>query len=100
MKLGILVNTDKHLPEIIGLARAAVSKGHEVALFAMDEGTRVLESSACAELWTLPGVSMSVCELSATKCGVEAKGLHKKVVWGSQYHNAVMVHDADRVIVL
>jgi predicted peroxiredoxin len=95
-----LVNTDRHLAGVIALARAAVSKGHEVALFAMDEGTRLLGNPACAELWTLPGVSVSVCELSATKCGVEAKALPQRVVWGSQYHNAVMVRDADRVIVL
>jgi predicted peroxiredoxin len=90
----------RHFQEIIGLATAAVSKGHQVLLFTMDEGTRLLEISSYAELCKLPGVAISVCEHSASQHGVQAKGLPKEVVWGSQYHNAVMVHDADRVIVL
>ena len=100
MKLGILVNTDRHLPDIIGLTKVAVSKGHEVILFAMDEGTRLLEDPSYTELCRLPGVAMSVCEYSANGHGVETAGLPKEIVCGSQYHNAVMVNSADRVIVL
>ena len=52
MKLGILVNTDRHLKvEIAGLTHAALAKGHEVAIFAMDEGHaaahRLPGTSAC-----------------------------------------------------
>ena len=43
MKLGILVNTDKHLAAVTGITRAAIDKGHEVTIFAMDDGTRLLE---------------------------------------------------------
>jgi hypothetical protein len=43
---------------------------------------------------------MSVCEHSAQGHGVETAGLPKEIVCGSQYHNAVMIHSADRVIVL
>ncbi len=100
MTLGILVNSDRHLHDITGLTRAAVSKGHQVILFAMDEGTRLLESATFTDLCGLPGVSMSLCEHSAETCRVRAEGLPDKIVRGSQYHNAVMNNSADRVIVL
>ena len=65
MKLGILVNTDKHLAEIAGLTHAALAKGHEVAIFAMDEGTRLLADPGYIGLCRLPGVTLSVCQHSA-----------------------------------
>lgn len=100
MKLGILVNTDRHLEHIIGLTRAAVAKGHEVILFAMDEGTRLLGNASYTDLCKLRGVSMSVCEHSAKALAVRTEGLPGAIVCGSQYHNAVMSQSADRVIVL
>lgn len=100
MKLGILVNTDRHLRHIVGLTRAATAQGHEVLFFTMDAGCRLLRDAAYTGLCTLPGVAMSVCEHSAQSHGVSLDGLPKPIVGGSQYHNAVMSHSADRVIVL
>jgi hypothetical protein len=42
MKLGIFVNTDRHLEHVVGLVKAALSKGHEVTMFNMDDGTKLL----------------------------------------------------------
>jgi hypothetical protein len=42
MKLGILVNTDKNLDAVQGITKAALAKGHEVILFNMDAGTKVV----------------------------------------------------------
>jgi len=100
MKLGILVNTDRHLQHVVGLTRAAVSKGHEVSLFTMDAGTRLLGNPAYTDLCKLAGVAMSVCEHSAKGHDAQTAGLPKEIVFGSQYHNAVMVHGADRLIVV
>ena len=100
MKLGILVNADEHLRDIVELTRAAVSTGHEVMLFTMDRGVRLLENPSYTELSALSGVAMSVCEHSATACGVRTEGLPEKIVRGSQYHNSVMTHSAYKVIVL
>jgi hypothetical protein len=100
MKLGIFVNTDRHLSHIVGIVRAALLKGHEVIMFNMDEGTRLLGTPEFAELCTTPGVSLSFCDYS-TKClNVPTEGLSPDMVCGSQYHNAIMNHDADRVIIL
>ena len=100
MKLGILINTARHAKEIIGLTRAAASKGYEVILFMMDEGVRLLRNVSITNLHKIPGVSLGFCQYSTDVIGVSTKGLAKEVVAGSQYDNAVMTREADRVIVL
>lgn len=98
--LGILVNTDRHLKHILGLAHAALGKGHEVTIFIMDEGTRLLHDARLLGLAGLPGVTVSLCDHSAKRHGVETEGLPEAVVCGSQLNNAMMNHGAERVIVL
>lgn len=100
MKLGILVNTNTHLAQIIGLTRAALAKGHEVAIFAMDEGTRLLADPRYTGLSRLSGVSMSVCKHSAEALGVSVEELAAEIRCASQLQNAKMQHAADRVVVL
>jgi len=100
MKLGILVNTDKHLEHIQGLTKAAIAKDHEVIMFVMDEGTRLLKNDLFVALAKLPAVSISLCEHSAKSYGVNTKDLSKDINCASQFNNAMMNHNADRVIVL
>lgn len=100
MKLGILVNTDRHLEAVTGVTRAALAKGHEVRLFAMDDGARLLASPAYTALSDLPGVNMSFCHESAKRRNVSFEKLPQAIVCGSQLQNAMMVQQADRVVVL
>ena len=100
MKLGILINTDKHATEVVELTKSASSKGHEVMLFMMDDGVKLLRNSSTTNLHKIRGVSVSFCQYSTHILGVSTKGLSKEVVAGSQYDNAVMNGEADRVIVL
>jgi len=106
VKLGILLNTARHLDDVVGISRAALAKNHQVIIFAMDEGVRLLENQALASLAGLEGVSVSVCDHSAEMHGVNTEGMSPrivcgtKIVCGSQLQNAVMNHNADRVIVL
>ena len=100
MKLGILVNTARHLDDLVGITRAALAKSHQVIIFIMDDGTRLLENQALVSLAGLEGVSLSLCDHSAKMHGVNAEGLSPKIVCGSQLNNAMMNHNADRVIVL
>jgi len=100
MKLGILINTDRHLQHVIGIARAASLRGHEVSLFAMDEGTRLLQQTNFHRLCELDNLSMSICSHSAAEHGVNASGISKEIVVGSQFNNAMMNNQSDRVIVL
>lgn len=100
MKLGILINTDKHADDLIGLTKAALSKGHEVIAFFMDSGVKLLRSPDVANLCKNPGVSMSFCDYTTQKNGVSKEGFCEEIVCGSQYDNAAMTHEADRVIAL
>lgn len=100
MKLGILVNTDRHLDTVVGITDAAIARGHEVIIFAMDAGTRLLTQPSYTWLCIRPGVTMSFCDHSAQQLGVGTDGVRKEIVSGSQYDNATMVHEADKVIVL
>ena len=100
MKLGILVNTDKFLPELAAIVAAADGKGHGVIIFAMDTGTRMLNDAACVNLAGLNNVAISFCDHSATEIGVGTEGLPEEIEKSSQYNNAAMLHNADKVIVL
>lgn len=100
MKLGILLNTARHLDDVVGISRAALAKNHQVIIFAMDEGARLLENQVMTTLAGLEGVSVSVCKHSAEMNGVKTEDLSRNIVCGSQLQNAMMNHNADRVIVL
>ena len=100
MTLGILINTDKHMQHIVGISQAANAKGHEVALFAMDKGTRLLNNPEFKHLCKLENMTISLCNHSAQEQGVDTTGVSKEIVVGSQFNNAMMDHEADRVIVL
>jgi len=100
MKLGILVNTAKHLEQLDGITNAATAGGHNVIIFVMDEGTRLLEEPAFVKLSGLTGVKASFCDHSAKELGVITQGLPDDIIAGSQYNNASMNHQADKVIVL
>lgn len=100
MKLGILVNTDRHLDDVVGISRAALAKNHQVVIFAMDQGTRLLGNQVLAALAGNEGASLSVCDHSARMHGVNTAELSPNIICGSQLQNAMMNHNADRVIVL
>jgi len=101
MKIGIFLNTDKNLDAVIGITKAAVSKGHEVNIFGMDDGTKLFtQRSALMGLCGMKGVNLAFCDHSAKHMQVDSTGIPAEVVCGSQYNNAVMNHESDRVIIL
>lgn len=92
-KLGILVNTDKHRDDIVGIIKAAREKGHDVSVFMMDDGT-LLASDLCGELGD--AAEFTYCDHSAEPRGVkDVEG----ATAGSQFQNAVMAHESDKVVV-
>lgn len=100
MKLGIHVKSDRHLEDVIGLTKAALSKGHQVIIFTMADGVRLLENPAFTELCKLKGVSMSFCDHNATGYGINKTVIPEEIICGSQFNNASMIGDVDRVLVL
>lgn len=98
MKLGILVTTDRHIEQVLGLTAAARDKGHEVVIFAMDGGIRLLEDKAFCRLGGQDGVSLSFCSHSAREQGVDSDAQPSTVKVGSQMNNAIMANAVDRMI--
>lgn len=100
MKLGILINTDSSTNHVVGLIKAALSKGHEVVLFMMDVGVRNAEDKEIQALCSDNSVECSLCDHSAHNVNFSTEGLPESITVGSQYNNAVMNADVDKVIVL
>jgi predicted peroxiredoxin len=100
MKLGILVNTENYLNDIIGITREALKQGHEVVIFTMDVGTKLFKSPEYFALCKLRGVKMCFCDYNAKMLNAKVDGIPAEIVCGSQFDNASMNHDCDKVIVL
>jgi predicted peroxiredoxin len=100
MTIGILVNTNKHLDAIVGIAKAAPAKGHKVDVFVMDDGTKLLANPEFSGLCKLSGVKMSFCDHSAKELGSKTEGMPEEIICGSQFNNANMNHESDRTLVL
>ena len=100
MKLGIILNKDTHLEHLVGVTMAAIKAKHEVVIFAMDTGTRLLQNQKLIELSNLENVSISFCSHSASELGVNAEDIADSIVCGSQLNNAMMNTGSDKVIVL
>jgi len=100
MKLGILVTTDNHPDAMLGISAAAIVRGQEVSIFVMDAGTRLLIRPEVRDLSTRQRIVMSFCEHSARGLGVPLDAISAAIVRGSQYDNATMLQEADKVIVL
>jgi len=99
MTLGILINSNSAYTHASGIAEEAIKRGHRVKIFCMDEGTGFLCTEICKEL-NNAGVEIAYCDYSKQCLGIEVPDLPDAIVCGSQYDNAKMVHEADKVIVL
>lgn len=79
---------------------SAVSRGHEVIIFNMDDGTKLLGKPSFLSLCEVSGVTMSFCDYGAKKIKAPTEGIPGDISCGSQFDNANMVHQADKVIVV
>ncbi len=99
-KLGMLINTDKHTEDVVGIAKAAVAKGNSVVIFMMDDGVKLSTDQTFKQLVGMDGISLSLCEHSCHVIGHPVEEIPEGIIRGSQYNNALMNHECDKVIVL
>jgi hypothetical protein len=95
--LGIMITKYGNLDHISGVVRAARKAGHPVQIFMTDEGVKFTRDPKFLELLKVDGVEISVCDHSC-----ETQGIREKtdgISYGSQYNNAGMLHDSERVLV-
>ena len=100
MKLGILVNTERHLDMLLSISRAALEKGHEVSVFVMDKATCMLVDDSLKELAALDGLNVTCCDYNAMMNDVPRDVIADTITSGSQYDNAIMTRNSDRIITL
>ena len=97
MNLGILLTTgmeSENLHTARKLAEAALAEGHEVSLFLMDEAVYIQDRLLSL---TEMGAQVVICGHNSQE---RALPRVEKVLFGSQYDWAEIVHNADRVIAL
>lgn len=99
MTIGILVTTDKYRDDIIGLTEASIKRGHRVILFFMDEGCHLVKDDKISALTKMRDITISLCDFNRKKIGILDNEISNEITCGSQYDNAVMNKESDRVIV-
>ena len=101
MVIGILVTRDTYKEHVVGITKAAINRGHGVMIFLMDRGVLLVKDREVTDLKKLPGVlSFSLCDLNLKRFGISETVVPEGIICGSQYNNAVMNHEADKVILL
>lgn len=101
MNIGILVTKEQYKNHLIGIAKAALKRGHRVSIFLMDSGVRLVKDQEVTDLKKLAGViTFALCEMNLKREGLSERDVPEGIICGSQYNNAVMNHESDRVILL
>ncbi len=95
--LGIMVTKYANLDHIAGVVKAARMAGHPVQIFVTDEGVKFTREPGFLELRKQDGVEIAVCDHSCERIGVHEKA--EGISYGSQYNNAGMLHDSERILV-
>ena len=95
--LGIMITKYANLDHIVGVTRAARKAGHPVHIFMTDEGVQFSRDPRFLELQEIEGVEITVCVHLCEKLGIQERT--EGVIYGSQYNNAGMLHNSERVIV-
>ncbi len=101
MNIGILVTREEYKRHLVGITRAAIKRGHRVRIFLMDRGVMLIKEKEVTDLKELSGVmTFALCDLNLKKAGLSEMDVPEGIICGSQYNNAVMNHESDRVIIL
>jgi len=100
MKLGLLVATDRNLKHLRGIVLSALARGHEVEVFVMAEGVRLLCDEGFREIIARPGLTASYCSFNAMMHGIDEGCIPAEAEPASQINNLMMARSSDRVITL
>jgi hypothetical protein len=98
MNLGIVATDESAEAPLVGLARAAVTRGWQCRCFLTDSGVRLLKSSRLLDLTRSGKLRIDACEYSWEKFGDGAAP--EGVMMAGQLMNAQLAHECDKVIVL
>ena len=99
MKLGLVATDEAHAAQLLGLARAAAARGWPCRCFLTHTGVRLLTSAPLLELMRGGALRLDVCEHAWHLYGGR-DAAPADVKLRSQFQNAELARDCDRVVVL
>ncbi len=98
MRFGVVITSEKFGAYATGLLSAAVGRGWICRCFLTDTGVRVLSLPDFEALALSGKLQLTVCELSWKRFGTGAHPPWATI--GSQYQNAELAHECDKVLVV
>lgn len=102
MHFGLVVTTEDFGRHVSGLLSAAVDRGWICRCFLTDRGVRLLRYQPFKELALTKQIKVNVCEHSWEIFGWESfwqGSTMERIQMSSQYQNAELVHECDKVLV-
>ncbi len=99
MKIGILITQTPQANKIVEITKEAVKRGHSVSLFMTDDGIYLVKNCAVTDLRKLENVDMSLCNYSAKGRYLDEKEIPEGIINGTQYQNALLHSECDKVLV-
>jgi len=98
MHLGIVASHESAGPHLVGLAAAAIARGWTCRVFLTDSAVKLATSTSLRDLAQAGSVRLDVCEHSWQHFG--GAGAPEGATLGSQFQNAELVRECDRVVVI
>ena len=98
MRLGIVASHESVGPHLVGLAAAAAKRGWSCRVFLTDSAVRLAMSADLRRLAKSGAVRIDVCEHSWQH--FSGQGNPEGTTLGSQFQNAELVRECDRLVVL
>jgi len=98
MRLGIVASHESAAAHLAGLAAAAAARGWQCRVFLTDSAVKLAASTSLQGLAKSGAVRVDVCEHSWQHYAGEVKP--EGATLGSQFQNAELVRECDRVVVL
>lgn len=102
MRFGLVVTTEEFGHHVSGLLEAAIDRGWTCRCFLTDRGVRLLKYQPFKDLACAKQLKVNVCEHSWEMFGWETLQQDsgtEQIQMGSQYQNAELVHECDKVLV-
>ena len=98
MRIGIVASHESSGPHLEGLATAAAARGWPCRCFLTDSGVKLAASARVQALAKSGALRLDVCEHSWHQYG--GGDAPEGATLGSQFQNAELVRECDRVVVL
>ncbi|MBN2655271.1 MAG: DsrE family protein [Nitrospirae bacterium] len=99
MQIGFLVINLKYAESIFELADASLVRGHSIRIFMTDEGVKLIENKKMHNYAPMQKTHISFCSHSAKNHNINTSMLPEGISPSTQYQNALMHNECDRVLV-